>query len=128
MLLLCVGLAGAVQAQLPASGFTLAWDHSVEKIRWEEDYRVSANGLLLERARIRGSGAGMEIPADAVLQDGYWQYTPRLPALPLLRLGRAAGVGDYELCIDGHCRPMSAWLGPPESPGIPVELWGCTPR
>lgn len=128
MLLLCLGLAGAVQAQLPVSAFTLAWDHSVEKIRWEEDYRVSEQGLRLEQARIRGSGAGMEIPADAVLHDGFWHYTPHLPPLPLLRLGRAPGIEDYELCVDGHCRAMSAWIGPPESPAAAVELWVCGDR
>ena len=70
MIGLCMGLAGAVWAQLPVAEFTLAWDHSVEKVRWEEDYRVTAAGLLLGEARVRGSGAGMEPPANAVLRDG----------------------------------------------------------
>jgi len=67
MIGLCLGLAGVVWAQLPVSSFTLAWDHTIEKIRWEEDYRVTEQGLVLEEARVRGNGAGMEIPEDARL-------------------------------------------------------------
>jgi hypothetical protein len=60
MIGLCLGLAGSIWAQLPVANFTLAWNHSIEKIRWEEDYRVTAQGLVLEQARVRGNGAGME--------------------------------------------------------------------
>ena len=68
MIGLCLGLAGVVWAVHPA--FTLAWNHTIEKIRWEEDYRVTPDGLLLGEARVKGSGAGMEIPDDAGLRDG----------------------------------------------------------
>ncbi len=57
MIGLCMGLAGAVWAQLPLPAFTLAWTHTIEKIRWEEDYRVTPSGLLLGEARIKGTGA-----------------------------------------------------------------------
>ena len=73
--------------------FTLAWNHTIEKIRWEEDYRVTPDGLLLGEARVKGSGAGMEIPDDAELRDGAWHYQRQMPALPLLRLGRTPRQG-----------------------------------
>ena len=51
-----MGLAGVVWSQLLLTDFTLAWTHSIEKIRWEEDYRVTPSGLLLGEARVKGSG------------------------------------------------------------------------
>jgi hypothetical protein len=85
---LCLGLAGVVWAQVPTADFTLAWTHTIEKIRWEEDYRVTPDGLLLGEARVKGSGAGMEIPDDAELRDGAWHYQRQMP--PLSRLERMA--------------------------------------
>ncbi len=125
MIGLCLGLAGAVWAQLPTPAFTLAWDHTIEKIRWEEDYRVTPDGLLLGEARVKGSGAGMEIPEGATLRDGSWHYRNALPPLPVLRLGRTPEAGDYQLCIERQCRPMSDWLGPPQAGQPAVELWSC---
>ncbi|WP_285260939.1 DUF1850 domain-containing protein [Halopseudomonas bauzanensis] len=127
MNMLCLGLAGVIWAQLPLAEFTLAWDHSVEKIRWEEDYQISPAGLLLREARIRGNGAGMEIPDGAVLRDGSWHYHPKLPPLQPLRLGRsdAAAAGDYHLCSATGCQPMADWLGPPAPQDPVVELWSC---
>lgn len=125
MIGLCLGLAGAVWAEVPTDAFTLAWTHTIEKIRWEEDYRLSAAGLQLQAARIRGTGAGMEVPDGAVLRDGAWHYRPQVPALPLLRLGRTPEAGDYQLCFSGSCWPMAHWLGPPRHPQPAVELWPC---
>jgi hypothetical protein len=125
MIGLCLGLAGAVWAEVPTTAFTLAWTHSVEKIRWEEDYRVSAAGLLLGEARVRGSGAGMEIPEGAELRDGSWHYRRVLPPLQPLRLGRTPEAGDYRLCYDGRCHLLSEWLGPPRARHPAVELWSC---
>ena len=126
---LCLGLAGVVWAQVPLTEFTLAWQHSVEKIRWEEDYRLSPAGLVLDAARVRGTGAGMEIPDDAALRDGSWHYRPQLPALQPLRLGRsdAAAAGDYQLCSAAGCHPLAHWLGPPDPLRPVVELWSCPP-
>lgn len=125
---LCLGLAGVVAAALavPDSGFTLAWMHSVEKIRWEEHYVVHEDGLVLDRARVQGSGAGMEIPDDATFADGFWTYHPKLPSLQPLRLTRSGYTRDYELCIQGRCESMTALLGPPDARGeSAVELWSC---
>ncbi len=111
--------AGAFHAFVAASGFTLAWTHSIEKIRWEEDYRIEGAMLRLDEARIRGNGAGMEPPAGAVLRDGIWHYHPALPALPQLTLARSTYTPDYELCIAGSpCRPLSDWIPVSAGPTI----------
>jgi hypothetical protein len=125
MIGLCLGLAGVVWAQLPVSHFTLAWNHTIEKIRWEEDYRVTAKGLLLGEARVRGAGAGMEIPQGARLQNGSWHYQRTLPPLQPLKLGRTPEAGDFELCFDGSCRLMSEWVGAPNTQDAAIELWTC---
>ena len=127
MTALCMGLAGAVWTMLPLSQFTLAWDHTIEKIRWEEDYRVTASGLVLGEARVKGSGAGMEIPDDAVWRKGVWSYRRTLPPLQPLRLARTPEAGDYQLCFERVCRPLSVWLGPPRVDSPLLELWACTP-
>lgn len=120
-----MGLAGVVWAELSVADFTLAWQHTIEKIRWEEDYRVTPEGLSLGVARVMGSGAGMDIPADAQLRDGTWHYRRQLPPLQPLRLGRTPEAGDYQLCFNQHCQPMSDWLGPPQAARPAVELWSC---
>mgnify|MGYP001162002445 FL=1 len=127
MTALCMGLAGAVWTMLPLSQFTLAWDHTIEKIRWEEDYRITASGLVLGEARVKGSGAGMEIPDDAVWHKGVWSYRRAVPPLHLLRLARTPEAGDYQLCFERACRPLSVWLGPPRADSSLLELWACTP-
>jgi hypothetical protein len=118
--------AGALVASLPLSSFTLAWTHSIEKIRWEEDYRVVGTRLVLEEARIKGSGAGMEPPAGARLENGVWHYKPELPPLEQLRLTHSPYTTDYEICTDGACRPLGTVI-----PGLPaievVELRPCAP-
>lgn len=125
MIALCLGLAGVVWAQLPISSFTLAWTHTIEKIRWEEDYRVTRQGLLLGEARLRGNGAGMEIPEDARLNNGSWRYRRQLPPLQPLNLGRTPEAGDYQLCFEGRCHVMSQWVGPPSEIQPAIELWAC---
>ncbi|MFQ6572281.1 DUF1850 domain-containing protein [Pseudomonas sp. UM16] len=125
MIGLCLGLAGVVWSELAVSDFTLAWTHSIEKIRWEEDYHVMPAGLLLGEARVKGSGAGMEIPDGAQLRDGSWHYRRPLPPLQPLRLGRTPQAGDYQLCIDTRCQALSRWLGPPQASQPQVELWSC---
>ena len=96
---LCLASAVA-SALLATSSFTLAWTHSIEKIRWEEDWIVRNNGLVLESVRVRGHGAGMEPPPGAVLRDGAWQWHPR-STHRVLRLTRSKYTGDYDWCADG---------------------------
>ena len=120
-----MGLAGAVWAELPVPAFTLAWRHTIEKVRWEEDYRVTTSGLLLGEARVKGSGAGMEIPDGAELREGTWHYQRQLPPLQPLRLGRTPEAGDYQLCFDQRCHDLSEWLGPPKASQPALALWSC---
>jgi hypothetical protein len=104
--------AGVLAVTLPLSAFTLAWTHSIEKIRWEEDYRIVGKRLVLDEARIRGSGAGMEPPADARLdQNGVWHYRPKLAPLERLRLSHSPYAGNYESCSGRGCRPLDVILG-----------------
>lgn len=103
---LCLA-AGAVTATLAIESFTLAWTHSIEKIRWEEDWRIDGKMLVIAEARIRGTGAGMEPPADAVLKDGTWRYHPKLAPLPQVRLAHSPYTAGYELCIKGRCGPLA---------------------
>lgn len=123
MIGLCLVAAG-VAISLPLQTFTLAWTHSIEKIRWEEDYRVVDRHLKLDEARIRGSGAGMEPPDGALLKSGVWHYQPALPAQPRLRLARSSYVADYQLCWNGRCWPMADIAGPVDI-ASEVEIFPC---
>lgn len=130
---LCLALAAApgTVVFVPGERFTLAWVHSIEKTRWEEDYAVCADtaapaGAVLHavQARIRGSGAGMEPPPGAVLRDGWYAYTPAEKQPAALRLSRSGFVPDYELCPAGRdCQPMGHWL--PSDGGVTL-LSACT--
>jgi hypothetical protein len=126
--------AGGIAADavfIPVRRFTLAWTHSIEKTRWEEDYAVepgAAGGgprLLAVAARVRGSGAGMEPPADAVLRNGWYEYLPATGALPELLLARSPYVADYEWCVQGRCEPLARLL--PSDGGV-TRLRACQAR
>jgi hypothetical protein len=119
---LCLA-AGAVTATLAVESFTLAWMHSIEKVRWEEDWRVEGKTLVIAEARIRGTGAGMEPPAEAVLKDGAWHYKPAV-RLTQLRLAHSPYTTGYELCIDGTCRPLAELLPGAENPST-IVLEAC---
>ncbi len=115
--------SGLLAAQVAASSFTLGWTHSIEKILWEEDWRVTPSALVLEEARIRGSGAGMEPPPGARLEAGVWHYRADR-RLARLTLTHSPWAADYRLCLQGACRPL-AW----HLPGLPevavIELRPC---
>jgi hypothetical protein len=116
--------AGALHAVLLANAFTLSWTHSVEKTEWQEDYRVVSGTLRLEAARIKGSGAGMEPPADAVLRDGWWEYRPHLAPMPALRLTFSHATADYRLCWAEGCKSLGELLPNLGDPTV-VELRPC---
>ncbi|MGB3386648.1 MAG: DUF1850 domain-containing protein [Pseudaminobacter sp.] len=119
---LCLLVSGKVSV-LAISAFTLAWSHSVEKTRWEEDWRLTPAGLQIVEARIQGSGAGMEPPAEAVLKDGWWVYAPQLPPQPKLLLAASGATGaGWSLCAGGECLELGA------TPGSQVELSACEGR
>lgn len=117
MLSICV-LVGALNWSIPTNAFTLAWTHSVEKIRWEEDYVLKDRKLMLKAARIAGSGAGMEPPADAVRRDGVWHYTPASTPLPRLVLANTSFGGHYDICFAGECRALPVADDGPHRPTV----------
>jgi len=119
---ICVAAAGVVTA-LAIQSFTLAWTHSIEKIRWEEDYRVQGPSLRLVEARVEGSGAGMEPPADSRFENGVWHYDPHLPPLPALRLTLSTYTAGYRLCAEHRCRPLTSWV--PNRTGV-AEVRVCS--
>jgi hypothetical protein len=119
--MLCL-FAGTKVAPLMAGAITLAWTHSVEKILWEEDWRLGGAGLELTEARVRGTGAGMEPPPEARLVGGSWAWRPTVRPLAEMVMRRSGATADYTICIAGACRPMSAYV-PPEAD--PVMLKAC---
>jgi hypothetical protein len=115
-------LAGTAVVPLMAGAITLAWTHSVEKILWEEDWRLGPAGLELVEARVRGSGAGMEPPPEARLVNGSWAWRPAVPPLRDIVMRRSGATADYRICISGQCRAMGDLV--PEG-ADPVILRAC---
>jgi hypothetical protein len=103
---LCLISAGVVKT-LAVAAFTLAWTHSVEKVEWQEDWRVTPAGLELVQARVKGSGAGMEPPPEARLVDGWFQWQPKRAVMPEVVLGNSGAAGEWRLCREGNCRSLS---------------------
>ena len=103
-------VAGALTVSLPATHFTLRWQHSIEKIAWEEDYTIAGPWLALTGARIRGSGAGMDPPEHSWLEHGVWHYRLADPWRERVVLARSPYVLDYDLCIASHCKPLNHWI------------------
>ncbi|MDM7949495.1 DUF1850 domain-containing protein [Hydrogenophaga sp.] len=127
----CLALAAAgpaaVPVFVPVERFTLAWTHSIEKVRWEEDYAVVPGEpptLKALTARVRGSAAGMEPPADAVLRNGWYEYTPTTWSPDGLRLTRSVYTADYDWCTAAGCAPMHQLL---RSDGGITLLTPCNP-
>lgn len=119
MVALCIALlGGALLAELPADRFTLSWTHSVERIEWQEDWRATPEGLRIEQARVRGHGAGMEVPDGATLSDGWWRYQPSLAPLERLVLANSDFTADYRLCTADGCRPLSEVTGATDRPVV----------
>jgi hypothetical protein len=85
---LCFATASGVKA-LALSAFTLAWTHSVAKVEWQEDWRVTPAGLELVQARVKGTGPGMEPPPEARLVDGWFQWRPQRPPMHEVVLGNS---------------------------------------
>lgn len=110
-----LGAAPHVTPQfVPVTHFTLAWVHTIEKVRWEEDYVVqmgpSGPILFAPRARVKGSAAGMEPPTDAKLKQGWYVYTPQQPYPQQLVLTRSEFSPDYQWCDQDGCRTLSALM------------------
>lgn len=103
---LCL-LLGGKEIIYATAAFTLAWTHSVEKTRWEEDWQITPRGLQLMEARVEGSGAGMEPPADAQFDGRFWRYHPGLAPQPELVLARSGATGgSWQICFAGACHGL----------------------
>lgn len=113
----CLALASTPNTQvfLPVTDFVLAWEHSIEKVRWEETYSITIDQhnkpqLVAGIAKIKGSAAGMEPPADAILKNGWYEYQPDMyPSVPL-QLTRSGFTADYQFCIENKCQEMEGIL------------------
>ncbi|MCO5161227.1 MAG: DUF1850 domain-containing protein [Mesorhizobium sp.] len=116
-------IAGGKATAIALASFTLAWTHSVEKLRWEEDWALTEAGALqLVGARVKGSGAGMEVPDGAVLTNGVWHYRPSLPPQKALLLARSGMTdGGWEICAEDICVEIG------RTTGAPAEIRACAP-
>ena len=107
---LCLISAGVTKT-LAVAAFTLVWTHSIEKIDWQENWRITPQGLELVEARVKGSGAGMEPPPDARLVGGWFVWQPHRAPMPDVVLGNSGLAGEWRLCAKGTCRTLSTILG-----------------
>ncbi|MBZ9710077.1 DUF1850 domain-containing protein [Mesorhizobium sp. ESP7-2] len=108
---LCI-LAAGKTVTLTVAAFTLSWIHSVERTRWEEDWKVTPSGLQVVEARIEGSGAGMEPQEGAVLHDGWWVYAPRVGAQRRVMLAASGATGGgWTLCTVQGCLELGKTAG-----------------
>ncbi len=115
---LCLAGAGLV-VHLAVNAFTLGWTHTIEKIPWEEDWRVDPDALVLTQSRIKGSGAGMDPPPNAKLVDGWFAWVPENPSRTQIILRRETGIADWKFCPEGKdCRPLGSVLGVDADPVI----------
>jgi len=120
-----LALASGLTWSLPGARATLVWTHSVELTEWQETWVAEPGHLTLFEARIKSSGAGMEPGPGAIYENGWWVWKPMPPVeVPSLELARSGFVGDYELCIDGTCRPLAIWF-PGLAPRENVTLTSC---
>jgi hypothetical protein len=122
---LCLASAGIVKT-LALASFTLAWTHSIEKVEWQEDWRVTPQGLELVRARVKGTGAGMEPSPEARLVDGWFQWQAKRPPQPEVVLGNSGAAGEWRVCSDGQCRTLSQIFGLPIGSNV-TTMRACYP-
>lgn len=109
---LCIAAATGI-TKIAAVAFTLAWTHSVEKTRWEEEWIVTNGALQIIEARVEGSGAGMEPGAQARFDGRFWRWRPQTPPLKKLRLTQTAGNSEgWMLCANGACRTIGGHSEP----------------
>lgn len=122
--MICV--SGAASFVIAAATFTLSWVHSVERTRWQETWALTDAGFVAVSARIEGSGAGMDPPADARFADGVWIFRPAIPAQRRLVLAASGATGSgWQLCAEGRCREIGV------ASGRPIVIEACveaTPR
>lgn len=107
---LCLIGAGET-VRLAVTVFSLSWMHTVEKVPWEESWRVEPTQLVLTEARVKGSGAGMEPPPNARHEDGWYVWAPENPTRTEIVL-RMIDFAPWTFCAqDTPCRPLTAVFG-----------------
>lgn len=112
-------MVGALALHLASPEFTLQWTHSVEQVEWVESWRVTADGLRLTGAKVKGSGAGMEPDDTAVLRGGWWVWdADRLLTTIELAASGATGAG-WRICDGLRCTEIGA------APGDPLRIAPC---
>lgn len=121
MMEICLFAAGTT-IRLGTVAMTLAWTHSIEKTRWEEDWRATPAGMVLEEDRIQATGAGMEPPPHARFDGKWWHYSTSHLPMPNVVLRRSGATADWQVCIKSRCRPMGDYV-PPDAD--PVTLTTC---
>lgn len=114
---LCIASAGGMMALL-AGSFSLSWTHSVEKTLWVEHWQVVGNRLALVSASVEGSGAGIDLPEDAVWKDGRWTYRPSLSPIKELNLAASATTpSGWTLCAGNRCYDLGT------APETAIRIW-----
>ena len=109
---ICIALALSSTVLLRMqSPLTLAFEHSVERTRIEEDYERLGDALVLTEVRTRGPAAGIEPPVHARSADGWWHYPPQIEPLPRSLFRNTLLRGGYEVCRAGRCTRLADLLG-----------------
>jgi hypothetical protein len=120
---LCILAGGKIVAvYTTVTAFTLAWTHTVEKIEWQEDWRIAGDRLIIVAARVHGNGAGMEAPPDAHFDRSGWSWRPNVDPVATLTLRRSGATPDWQLCIDGGCGDLGAVVA---ADADPVQFVAC---
>jgi len=120
-------LAGAgVAVSIAAQTFSLSWTHTIEKTEWREDWRIDGEELVLQKASVKGSGAGMEPPPEAQLEGGFYVWRPETREV-VLTLRRDPHAGDWTLCAEARCEPIAAWIGVEVDP-VEIRAAACERR
>ena len=119
---LCI-TAGKLLAAIPVAVFTLATTDPVDRSRQEVEWRIVGTRLV---SNVEGPGKsvrdGQSRLALSTQLGGYG--SPKSQSLPQMMLTNAPEAAQYELCLDGRCRPLASLL-PGIEPYTVIELRAC---
>lgn len=101
---ICLFASGAIALAFAGGEIQLEWTHSVEKVRWRETWSEGHQGLRLDRAAVKGSGAGMEPGEGAKLVDGWWEWTSNLTVPKLILAASGETVSGWQICDQEKCQ------------------------
>jgi len=116
---LCI-IAAAKTSIFAVSLFTLSWTHSVEKIEWQEDWKITDSQLEIVAARVQGSGAGMDPPEGSKFEGGWWVYKPnKLSVKELLLSTSNTNLENWKICFNGNCQILK------KNNERPIKIYPC---